>query len=554
MRKLELNLLVMFALAVVVGVSISVGNDQQADPGEGAVSFSVNGHIDPHFDGVPNSPGWPYFVWPWTGAPPGAGPYPHIRLPSVPLAEGLPTFRPGDVNDYRAAGIPSEGEIFQSEPNKSMDATGNPISNVPSGTNNQILKDVALGLLSTWGNVNAYTFGEDFFNGDEDPVGGGSVYDEPWQYRESTFDRPTVSGGGLPIKFYFSVDPWAIGWQTAPAPTAVENEATIFGVFPPPAGPPGRVDEDFGATGVGPWRSNGEAAGDVFSADPILAPGMNVQEYDEAILALWGPRTAGSEDPNMEDDLDALECAGQNSAGEAGNTHDRVAPTMGYNGGLHPPDLGSPTNANHDAQINFPIIFSVDRGTFGRFGSAVHAQLVDPNEGPPLSGTWVTTNMLLIDEGQLGLMPHDDLDAVILHILIDPGTLQDRIYGAVGNFNPIEAGSTGDGFTIPLLGIGQDQEAAVGFSVDTSSIGLVGTAVDFECRMDGTQAAGVAPPTSGIMEQPGDIFFANLLPPPGQLAKDRGTGLLLCQKVWTPERGLLSRRDLRATWQIYLMS
>jgi hypothetical protein len=537
---------------------LEIEYDEPLPEDQGAVSFSVNGAIDPNFDGVPSPPGSPYFNPPWPGAPPGAGPYPHNRLPEVPLAEGLPTLRPGDVNDYRAAGIRSEGEIFQSEPNRSRDAAGGPISNVPSGTNNQILKDVALGLWTQNSNVNAYTFGEDWFNGDEDPTGGSSVYDEPWENREEyEFDEPTVATGGLPIKFYFSVDPWAIGLQNAPtSPTAVEDEATIFNNFPTPAGPPTNVDEDLGSAGapfgVGPWRSNGEAAGDVFSADPILWPGINVQEYDEAILALWGPRTAGSEDPNMEDDLDALECVGKNSAGEPGNTHDRVAPTMGYNGGTHPPDLGSPTNANHDAQINFPIIFSVDRGTFGRFGSAVHAQLVDPNEGaagdlfiavtfefPPLSGTWVTTNMLLIDEGQLGLMPHDDLDAVIVHLLLTEGELDERIATAIQDYNDEgpEPVSSGLGWTIPLLGIGQDQEAAVGFSVDTSSIGLMGTAVDFECRMDGTGNIGVVPPGSGIMEQPGDIFFANLMPVgPGQ---DRGTKLTFSTNfLWFEERDL----------------
>ncbi|MHC4061572.1 MAG: CBM96 family carbohydrate-binding protein, partial [Planctomycetota bacterium] len=132
---------------------LEVEYDEPLPEDQGAVSFSVNGHIDPHFDGVPNSPGWPYFNPPYPGAPPGAGPYPHVRLPTVPQAEGLVTPRPGDVNDYRAAGIPSEGEIFQSEPNRSKDAAGGPISNVPSNTNNQILKDVALGLWTQNSNV-----------------------------------------------------------------------------------------------------------------------------------------------------------------------------------------------------------------------------------------------------------------------------------------------------------------------------------------------------------------------------------------------------------------
>ncbi|MHC4498433.1 MAG: hypothetical protein ACYS21_04890, partial [Planctomycetota bacterium] len=163
------------------------------------------------------------------------------------------------------------------------------------------LKGRALGLVEGSCNVNAYTFGEDFFNGDEDPIDGGPVSDEEWYDRGDgsyEFNEPTVERGGLPMKFYFSVDPWAIGLDG----TAVQNEATISMAFQPPAGPPDNVDEDVNnpAGSRGPWRSNGEAAGDIFSSDPILLPGINVQEYDETILALWGPRKAGSEDPNME--------------------------------------------------------------------------------------------------------------------------------------------------------------------------------------------------------------------------------------------------------------
>jgi hypothetical protein len=163
----------------------------------------------------------------------------------------------------------------------------------------------------------------------------------------------------------------------------------------------------------------------------------------------------------------------------------------------------------------------------------VHAQLIDPNESftadlfiavtvPWPGGGFVSTNMLLIDEGQLGLMPHDDLDAVIVRLLIDPSELEQRIEAAAQNYNPVPPYSTGYGFDAPLLGPG---EAAVGFSVDTSSIGLVGTAVDFECRMDGTKNQNVIPKGSGWMEQAGDIFFSNLTPPPGQQAYDPGTGL-----------------------------
>jgi hypothetical protein len=148
--------------------------------------------------------------------------------------------------------------------------------------------------------------------------------------------------------------------------------------------------------------------------------------------------------------------------------------------------------------------------------------------------------MLLIDEGQLGLMPHDDLDAVIVHLLLTEGELEERIIGAIPDYNTVglEPISRGYGWTIPLLNNQQVQEAAVGFSVDTSSIGLVNTAVDFECRMDGTGNAAMIPPGSGIMEQPGDIFFANLMPVPGS-GTDRGTKLTFSTNyLWFEERDL----------------
>ncbi len=505
------------------------------NPTHGPVSFSVDGFNQntPSFDGLP-IPGSPYFNPPWQPAPPpGMGPYGLIRAQPKPQATGIATARIGDVNDYWVFGKPSEAEIFQSEPDLGP-------AGPPAGTNNQIVQATALGLNHGDANVNAYTFGEDYFNDHPDPIGSGEVWGEVWEGRAQAggFIEPVVTTGGLPITFYFSVDPWAIGLPN----TSVQNEATWQGALTLPPGPPGSADQ---GVFTAPWTSDGEAAGDVFYADPITAPMVNFLDHDEALMALLAPRMAGVI-TNQEDDLDALDHVGTNAAGESGNTHDRVAPTSGVNGGLHPPDLGDPNNANHDPNNDFPLIFSVDRGSWGAAGSAVLAQVNNPNDGASGDlfiavtipwGMWQgqTTNMLLIDDGQLGLMPHDDLDAVILKILIDPMDLQARIDEATQFFNPDSVdGSEGFGFTLPLLNGG---EALVGFSVDVGSIGLLNTAVDFECRVDGLGLVGPGFAGSGIVEHPGDIFYTDLVPPPGQAAADLGTGLLFGQNyLWFEER------------------
>lgn len=567
MRRLNLNAAAVCALILLLGAIHSASG--------GAVSFSVNGWVDPGLDGLADPiPSIPIFLPPWQPGPTplGTGPWPHMRWQTTgpggpPLkAVGIPTMQPGDVHDYFIPGYPSwinsEAEIFQSEPGASAGGA----SNAPSGTNNQILKAVALGLRpgDTGGtttfnasNINAYTFGEDFFNGNEAPQGGGTVFDDLWHDRQNkpAFTEPVVGGPNWYMKFYFSVDPWAIG----AAATDVRKQATNNGALTLPVGPAGAADVDTMPPpyGLGPWLSDGEAAGDVFSTEPIISSGMNKLVYDEVSLGLQAPRPVimPPQPPiDAEDDLDALEVVGTNidrSAGipgnprEAGNTHDRVTPTSGANSGSHPPDLGNPTNANHDPVNTNPIIFSVDRNSYGTAGSAVEAQVNHQFEGACAdlfiavtispAGTPVTTNMLLVDEGQLGLVPHDDLDAVALKLLISHTNLLQRIQTATANFNA-GTGSTGLGFTIPLLNPG---EAAVAFSVDTSSIGLRGTAVDFECRVDALGLAGATPAASGVMEQAGDIFYTDLLPPAGQSLSDPVTGLLYCQNyLWFEETAI----------------
>ena len=285
-----------------------------------------------------------------------------------------------------------------------------------------------MGLLFGASNGNALTFGEDFFNGDEIPVDGGAVISVQWLDRGALFGfiEPTVIISGLPIDFFFSVDPWAIGLPGS----IVQEYATDFPVLTLPVGPPGSADEHLPGGppfGVGPWSSGGLAAGGVFSADPISAPGTNIIDH------LVGDLVLADALPPMEDDLDALEHVGDNTAfglpAEPGNTHDRVDPTAGFLGGVHPPDLGDPLNPNHDVNNGNPIIFSVERGSVGDFGSAVKAQVLSPVEGAsgelfiaviPPDGPFIgtPTNMLLIDEGQLGLSHQDDLDAVIVQILL----------------------------------------------------------------------------------------------------------------------------------------
>lgn len=508
---------------------------QPGGPGQhGPVSFSVNGIIDPQMDGL-LPPGNPLFRPPWSPppAPPGAGPPPFMRTGlQVPKPTGIATGRPGDVNDYYVLGPMNDmpdAEIFQSEPDLGP-------AGPPNGTNNQILKAVAMGLRPDGSNVNAYTFGEDFFNGDELPIGAIEVIDEWWEFRgQQGFVEPVVGGGGLPIAFYFGVDTWAIGLGG----TSVQSEATLGGLLTLPVGPAGSADPFMGPPG--PWLSDGEAAGDVFLATPITLPGANTLDHDDATMALLAPRNPATPPPywsNMEDDLDALEHVGDNTLasgllGESGNTHDRVSPTAGANGGMHPPDLGGPHNPNHDPVNTNPIIFSVDRGSGGTPGSAVQTQVLTPVEGAsgdlfiavtvppgrPFAG--MTTNLMLIDEGQLGLMPHDDLDAVILRVFIPIQDLEFRIHEALMFFDPA-GGSFGPGFTMPLLNPG---EAAVGFSVDNATIGLLFSAVDFECRVDGLGLVGPGWNGSGIMEQGGDIFYSDLVPPPNQGAVDMGTGL-----------------------------
>src|SRR6266850_5229933 len=78
------------------------------------VSFSVNGPVDPHTEGIRDSRGT--VPSPQVPAQPGNGISFGIRAGPVPQASGLTTARPGDVFDYAAVPTPSEAVVYQSEP------------------------------------------------------------------------------------------------------------------------------------------------------------------------------------------------------------------------------------------------------------------------------------------------------------------------------------------------------------------------------------------------------------------------------------------------------
>ncbi|MHC5112139.1 MAG: hypothetical protein ACYTHJ_19945, partial [Planctomycetota bacterium] len=495
------------------------------------VSFSVNGetfHL-PGFDGPP-APNTPYFPAPWFPPPPyTAGPTGFNRFPVAPWPMGIPTFRIGDVEDYFNFGQAPEAEIFQSEPDL-------PPAGPPAGTNNQIVQAVQMGLIHFDSNLNAYTFGEDYLLDGIELISDEviEVTDELWQFREfyPGFLEPFVEDFGEPLSVHFGVDPFAIGL----AGTAVQNQATAGGTLTLPVGPPGSADPE---PAPGNWESDGDAAGDIFVTTPAFFPGANQLVYDQGAMAILGPRPIVPGIP-YEDDLDALEYIGPNFAGEPGNTHARVNPIPG----THPPELGDPFMQMHEPINELPLIFSVDRRTIGMPGSAVETQTNKPDEGAsgdlflavtmppgtPFAG--MHTNMLLIDEGMLGLMPHDDLDAVAMMLMIDPFDLLDRVFQAAQGFDP-DGNSFGPGFDLPLLNPG---EARVAFSVDAGSIGLVFTAVDYECRVDGMGLVVPGQAGSGIMEQAGDVFYSDMNFLPGQSLADPGTGIPYGQNyLWFEE-------------------
>ena len=169
----------------------------------------------------------------------------------------------------------------------------------------------------------------------------------------------------------------------------------------------------------------------------------------------------------------------------------------------HPDQLGMPAGAQPSR-----VYFSVDNETQGHnpaLSGRPNAVNTQAGLGEASGDVFVGIgggNLLLIDEGQLGLWPGlavpgfgfddaDDLDALALNILIPD--VEARIEQALASFDPASP-DTGYGITIPLL---KPKDAAVLFSVEEGSIGLLFSAVDWEHRIDPS-------------EESGDLFFSNL--------------------------------------------
>ncbi len=527
-------------------------NYDSTDVDVNPVTFSVNGPVDPNTDGIRYARGGPFI--PQAPIQPGNPIGACIRTGPVPQAAGLfSPLTPGDVFDYAAAGVPDDAVMFQSAP------LPLPVGGPPNGTNNQILEAAAMGLVSGPGvippfwvspgyprdNIDAFSFGEDYFP-DEiitgladsaalplpplDADGEPGVMATPWLGRVSLYDEPVVVSDAPGTSFRFSVDPWATG---LPA-TAVLIESGGF---------------DVGAA-CGPWTSPGDAAGDVFGTPTLMriggvavAGGTNSLVHDNPLLALAPPPPPMM---LMEDDLDALECVGENSTtwmapgvtNRPGNLYERIMQIAGV--GLPPPGLAF----NEPVNIR-PEFFSVTRSSPGAPFTAVRSQFVIDGGAAgdvfvaaknPMAPAGVGTNLLFIDESEIGLYAADaspggtgamdwtdDLDALLLCVCEEYrptvvlaineilGIAPPFMLGGFSPWVPYGAGSayTGGGMTISITkyleGTGRpvpDDCIHIAFSVNTDAIGLEYTAVDYE--------AGPVFPPGGVSAAAGDIFYADV--------------------------------------------
>jgi hypothetical protein len=444
------------------------GPPPEAMPDPYPATFSVNGPVDPHTKGIRYARGTPPTpqIPPQPGNPVGYG----IRVGAVAQATSLPTPFPGDVSDYDAALVPSEAVMFQSPP--LAPAPPGPPPTPPDGTNNQILEASAMGLVAglpaptpLWttvpperDNIDAFSFGEDYFPASMVTGLSETPYPPPlppmvtpWAGRVSLYDEPIVVSDAPGVSFRFSVNPWAIG---APG-TAVLAESG---------------GADAGA-GLGPWTSPGDAAGDVFGTPVLLRVGGATVGGGTNMLVHDNPTLALSPDPApldpAEDDLDALECIGDNT---------------------------------------FSWIT-------GALLSAVRTQFaVDGGAGADIYVTAPGLNLLFLDNLEIGLMPEDDLDALILHVCpqyrsLIAETIRDLVlnHGAPGNpWTPYIVGGdtlaySGPGLSMSIVKyLGLAYGVQVGFSVTTDSQGLEYTAVDWEA----------GPVVGGVSAAAGDIFYA----------------------------------------------
>jgi hypothetical protein len=463
----------------------------------GPVTFSVNGPVDEHTAGLQ-----------WRRGHGPSTPYAE-RQPAAGTAGGMWTPQLGDVQDYFVNGHPSEAELFQSEPGG--------VALKPAGTNNQILVADRIGLVAgTPGaaqrdNINGVSFGEDYFGvAAVSPSGAGAGIPSLWQARQSSF-APNVVIADSGTSFRFSVNPYAKG--LADSDVAMESL---------------RRDEGYGA---GPWLSHGHAAAEVFGTPALVLPdvppvGTNRLVHHRMVLAL-GNRF--SSNGSAEDNLDALECIGDNDPLSWGGV-----PGMLTGGNLHarclelPPHalyldgLGPPGEATHwIGPGTAPIFFTVDRRSTGKPRSAVRTQARLGEAAGDVFLLWADNNFLLIDEeeaglygGELGGARCDDMDALILNVhILDRSYLVQLVNGLGGSGlvtdhdpdgipNSGDEYRTGPGYSYSLQRYFLELHRRVlrlrlGFSVTTDSIGLEGTPVDYEAGLD----------PSGYMQQAGDVYF-----------------------------------------------
>lgn len=507
------------------------------------VTFSVNGPVDPHSGGIRYARG----TFPTPQVPLQAGnPIAFgVRSGPVPVAVGLACPWPGDVFDFALAPVRSESTFFQSPPFPFVEGD-------PDGTNNAILAPAGMGLATSplvvafapgsWtatstlrDNLDAVSFGEDYFPAMENSGPGNQCVASPWAMRVTPFPEPIVTASD-PVALRFSVDPWAIGLPAS----AVLAESGGF---------------DVGA-GLGPWTSPSPAAGDVFeSATMIVAGGVaigggaNFLVHDQPALAL---ATAAS----AEDDLDALENVGVQHVPWFGTTT-AIPGDLRARLTLVGPTPPTPGMSSYHPRNDAPVFFSVTRNSYGLVGSAVRSQFV--LDGGAAADVFVTalvpgaapgvgTNLLFLDEAELGLYAVDatpgapstslgdacdDVDAFILWIdpmfraavsaaidtIVAPGFLPPP-----GSFGQ----RVGPGMTVSIVEyLGLPPGAVrVGFSVSSDSIGLEFTAVDFE--------AGPVAPVGGFSTAAADVFYSEPFggPPDQNWLWFEGADLGLDEGAW----------------------
>lgn len=524
----------------------ALGDDDLPPPPGGTgvddhpITFSVNGPVDPHTDGIRYARGTPPPAAP--PALPGTEISYGVRTGPVPQATGLLTPRPGDLMDFADVGIPDEAVVFQSAPPV---PPADPYGGAPDGTNNQIIAAPAAGLVSGlaapidfWtarppyiherDNIDALSFGEDYFPpaivvgpDPNSPFPPAPLDFLPWAARTPAalppMAEPVVISQGAGMSFRFSVDPWAIG---APG-TAVRTQS-------------GGADVGLG---TGPWESPGGAAADVFATPALTRVGGVTVGAAGNTLVHDHPTTGHAPGTPpldlMEDDIDALECVGSNTAWNppaayrTGSVHVRTVDVAA--------DLPLPHVSAHEPAARSPVFFSVSRNSPGAAFSAVRSQFVIDGGAAadifvmvkePGTPPGVGTNLLFIENKEIGLWAlsaddgsapedyTDDLDGLILNICPELRdtlatviqSILDNRGGESGPWTPYVSGDCylGVGMTLSivkyLIGSFPPGCIQVGFSVTSDVIGLSATAVDWE--------AGPVAPAGGISSVAGDVFYA----------------------------------------------